>query len=180
LLTLVIGGARSGKSRYAQSLCTGHDVTFVATARPDGTEDWRDRIERHRRDRPGRWCTREEALDIPGVLRDLDGGETVLVDCITVWLSNVAYELRGLARIQRETQILERIRDLIAVSTDRTVILVSNEIGTGIVPANPVAREFRDTHGRANQRLAAAADCVVLITAGLPLILKGTDPAMRA
>lgn len=171
MLTLVLGGARSGKSAYAQSLCAGPAV-FVATAREDGDAEWRERIARHRRDRPAAWRTVEEPLDVPAVLGAAGPGETVLVDCLSIWVSNLLYEERERPWPEVEERILACVRRFVAAAAGREVVVVSNEVGGGTVPEHPVARRFRDVLGRANQMVAAAADRVVLLTAGLPLMLK--------
>lgn len=172
-MSLVLGGARSGKSGYAQSLCGGRElVVVVATARDDGDLEWRERIQRHRRDRPAGWQTLEEPLALPEAIVSLAPGAVALVDCVTLWLANLVWEARARQRAEREERVLARVEALVAASVGREVVLVSNEVGAGIVPENAAAREFRDLQGRANQRLAAAADRVVLVTAGLPLLLK--------
>jgi adenosylcobinamide kinase/adenosylcobinamide-phosphate guanylyltransferase len=171
MLTLVLGGARSGKSAYAQSLCAGRGV-FVATARQDGDGEWQERIARHRRDRPSAWRTLEEPLDLPAALGAASLGETVLVDCVSVWVSNLLYEERERPWPEAEERILASVRRFVAAAIGHEVVVVSNEVGGGTVPEHPVARRFRDVLGRTNQMVAAAADRVVLITAGLPLVLK--------
>jgi len=173
VLSLVLGGARSGKSRFALGLCAGHElVVVVATGRDDGDPEWRERIQRHRRDRPPDWPTLEEPLAVPEAVLGLAPGAVALVDCVTLWLANLAWEARVWSRGEREERVLARVDALAAAAAGREVVLVSNEVGGGIVPENAAAREFRDLQGRANQRLAAAADRVVLVVAGLPLALK--------
>jgi adenosylcobinamide kinase/adenosylcobinamide-phosphate guanylyltransferase len=172
MLTLVLGGARSGKSAYAQSLCAGRAVVFVATARDDGDAEWRERIARHRRDRPAAWRTLEETLDLPVALADTAADETVLVDCLSVWVSNLFYKERERPWAEAEERILSEVQRFLAAAARREVVVVSNEVGGGTVPDHPVARRFRDVLGRANQMAARAADRVVLLTAGLPLMLK--------
>jgi len=176
LLTLVLGGARSGKSRYAAELCGSRPVLFVATAREDGDPAWRSRIDAHRRERPGSWKTLEEPLFVDRAVAEMAEGSLALVDCVTLWISNLCWEARHRSAREREEGVLERIDALAAVAERRDVITVSNEVGSGVVPEHPVAREFRDVHGRANQRLAAAARRAVLMVAGLPLVLKGDAP----
>jgi adenosylcobinamide kinase/adenosylcobinamide-phosphate guanylyltransferase len=175
VLSLVLGGARSGKSRYAQGLCAGRElVVVVATARDDGDPEFRERILRHRRDRPETWQTLEEPLAVPEAIASLAPGAVALVDCVTLWLANLAWEERQRSRDQRAERVLARVDALAAAAAGRELVLVSNEVGGGIVPENAAAREFRDLQGLANQRLAAAADRVVLVTAGLPLPLRDT------
>jgi adenosylcobinamide kinase / adenosylcobinamide-phosphate guanylyltransferase len=173
MLTLVLGGARSGKSRYAQTLCTHSDsVVYIATARPDDDE-MRARIARHRADRPVEWITLEVFEDVPRAVQSAEPhGAVVLVDCITVWLSNLSWVHREMDPPELETLVLTRMRDLADASEGRTVIVVSNEVGQSLVPESPVGRQFRDLQGLANQALAAASDKVILMVAGLPLVLK--------
>jgi adenosylcobinamide kinase / adenosylcobinamide-phosphate guanylyltransferase len=123
-----------------------------------------DRIARHRAERGPAWRTLEAPLDLVGALAEIDLQEAAVVDCLTLWVSNLMHAERDLDRESER---------LIAALGTREVFLVSNEVGLGIVPDNALARRFRDTAGRLNQQLAAAADRVVFIAAGLPLILKG-------
>lgn len=163
----VLGGARSGKSRYAQARAEAMagDLIFVATAQAFDAE-MTDRIARHHADRDARWQTVEAPLALPeAIAAHAAPGRVLLVDCLTLWTSNL---LLGEHDIDAATQALER-----AVSAAQgLVILVANEVGLGIVPDNALARRFRDHAGLLNQRVAAAADAVVLVTAGLPLALK--------
>lgn len=172
MLTLVIGGARSGKSRYAQSLARSEErpVLFVATATPEDPE-MAARIERHRADRPPHWKTLEAPLDVVAAVRGAD--TVVLLDCVTLWISNLLYEHRALDRGAREARILGEVEALAAVLIEKEAIAVSNEVGEGIVPESSLAREFRDLQGQANQILAREAGRVVLLVAGIPLALKG-------
>jgi adenosylcobinamide kinase / adenosylcobinamide-phosphate guanylyltransferase len=184
MLTLVLGGARSGKSRYAQSLCpTSSDVIYVATARVDdgaGDHEMRERIARHRADRPAEWQTVEEPLDLSRVVRDAPAEAALLIDCATLWISNLMWEFREKPAAEQQRLILAEVDDLIAAVRRRAevsmpagdVVIVSNEVGGSLVPEHPVARAFRDLQGFANQRLAQAADNVVFVIAGLPLRLK--------
>lgn len=172
MLTLVLGGVRSGKSRHAQALCAGREVLFVATARDDGEPEWHARIARHRRERPAHWTTAEEPLDVPGVVRTGLTGATVLVDCITVWLANLMWERHDDSPEERSSYVLRQMDALAATAGARDVVVVSNEVGYGVVPASVSGREFRDVQGLANQRLAAAAGHVVLVVAGIPWTLK--------
>jgi adenosylcobinamide kinase/adenosylcobinamide-phosphate guanylyltransferase len=171
MLTLVLGGARSGKSRHAQSLASaaGGPVSFVATAVSEDPE-MAQRIARHRADRPSHWTTIEAPLHLAAAVRAAEG--LVLVDCATIWLSNLLFEHRALDRGARETTILTEVETVAAVLREKESIVVSNEVGEGIVPESPVAREFRDLQGQANQILARAASRVVLVVAGIPLDLK--------
>lgn len=165
----VLGGARSGKSRYAQGraeiLAGRHH--FVATAEAFDDE-MRRRIARHRADRDARWSTVEAPRDLPAVLGALNApGAVVLVDCLTLWLSN-------LILADADIELAEEELCYVINQFDGRVILVSNEVGLGIVPANALARRFGDAAGRLNQAVARVADEVVLLTAGLPLTLKPT------
>jgi len=151
-------------------------VLFVATAREDGDPAWRARLEAHRRERPGSWKTLEEPVFVDRAVAELAAGSLALVDCVTLWISNLCWEARHRSSVEREQGVMERIDALAAAAVQRDVIAVSNEVGSGVVPEHPVAREFRDIQGRANQRLAAAARRTVLMVAGLPLPLKGEAP----
>jgi adenosylcobinamide kinase / adenosylcobinamide-phosphate guanylyltransferase len=163
----VLGGARSGKSRYAQQRAeaTGHPPVFVATAEAFDAE-MRDRIARHRADRDARWTCIEAPRTLPETVASLSGQHhVVLVDCLTLWLSNLLLAEADLdAAAARLVQGVERF--------DGHLILVANEVGFGIVPDNHLARRFRDEAGRLNQAIAGIADEVVLVAAGLPLRLK--------
>ena len=177
MLTLIIGGARSGKTRYAQSLCSpALRVAYVATARPED-EEMLARIERHRTDRPGRWKTIEEPLALAAAIRRASPeAEVILIDCLTVWLSNLCWELRDKAAAEIECAALAEIDGIATAAEKCHVILVSNEVGGGIVPDNPVGRSFRDLQGLVNQRAAAAAQRVFLTVAGIPLRIKPGQP----
>ncbi|NRG19051.1 bifunctional adenosylcobinamide kinase/adenosylcobinamide-phosphate guanylyltransferase [Rhizobiales bacterium] len=165
--TLVIGGARSGKSAFAEKLVieSGLERIYVATC-ASFDEEMQARIARHRDQRGADWKTVEEARDIADVLkREAAAGSAVLVDCLTLWLSNLMFEQ---ADIEAETaRLLEALR-----KTAGPVVLVSNEVGTGIVPENALARRFRDAQGRLNKQIAEVANQVVLVAAGLPLLMK--------
>lgn len=166
---LVLGGARSGKSTYAQQIaerCPG-PLTYVATAQAYDRE-MADRIARHRAERDGRWWTVEAPLELASAIstvRRSDGA--LVVDCLTLWLSNL---------ILAECDLPSARRNLIAavVACPCSLVLVSNEVGMGIVPDNALARRFRDEAGWLHQEVAAACDEAVLIVAGLPLFLKRT------
>jgi adenosylcobinamide kinase / adenosylcobinamide-phosphate guanylyltransferase len=163
--TLILGGARSGKTSHAlrAAEASGLRPVMIATAEALD-EEMADRIARHRAERGPAWRTLEAPLDLVGALAEIDLQEAAVVDCLTLWVSNLMHAERDL---DRESECL------IAALGTREVFLVSNEVGLGIVPDNALARRFRDTAGRLNQQLAAAADRVVFIAAGLPLILKG-------
>jgi adenosylcobinamide kinase/adenosylcobinamide-phosphate guanylyltransferase len=168
-LALILGGARSGKSRRAEALALewGGVPVYLATAQPFDDE-MRRRIARHRADRDGRgWVTVEEPLDLPMALgREALAGRTVLVECLTTWLGNL---------MVHERDADSGIAGLLAWADGPRpgdAVLVANEVGFGIVPENRMAREFRDHAGRLHQELAARADRVELVVAGLPMVLK--------
>lgn len=161
---LILGGTRSGKSRYAESLAKGRKI-YVATAEASDAEMLA-RIEMHRQQRGEGWETYEVPLDLPGFLHDIDDKECfILIDCLTIWMSNLM-----LAKLDVRAEVETLCEELKQVKG--RVVLVSNEVGLGIVPATPLARHFRDEHGLLNQRVAEAADEVVFMVAGLPLTLK--------
>jgi adenosylcobinamide kinase/adenosylcobinamide-phosphate guanylyltransferase len=165
--TLVLGGARSGKSAHAEALvrAAGPLATYLATAEA-GDGEMAERIAHHRRARGPGWLTIEEPLDLAGTLRRAARPDRpVLVDCLTLWLSNLMHAGRDVAA---ETTALTACLGALA----GPVVLVSNEVGQGIVPDNALARAFRDHAGRLHQAVAAVADQVVFVTAGLPMALK--------
>lgn len=169
-LTLVVGGARSGKSAFAERLViqSARPRRYIATAEA-WDDEMRDRIAQHQRDRAGDWITVEAPLDLPAAIASARPGEAVLIDCATLWLTNHLLAGHDLA---------ERATDLIAAlsTCPAPVVIVSNETGWGIVPENALARRFRDEQGRLNQRIAAASTLVVTVIAGLPMVLKGQLP----
>jgi adenosylcobinamide kinase/adenosylcobinamide-phosphate guanylyltransferase len=167
-LTLVLGGARSGKSRYAESLVAvlPPPWIYVATAQPlDAEMAARIAIHRAGRAAPG-WTTIEAPHDLAGVLT-AHAKVPAIIDCLTLWLSNL---MLADADIAAETERLERaLGERVA-----PVAMVANEVGSGIVPDNALARRFRDQQGLLNQQMASLADRVVLMVAGLPLVVKGS------
>ena len=168
-LTLVLGGARSGKSRYAEGLVTalGGPRVYIATSQVWDSE-MAERVAKHRDDRGPDWTTVEEPRDLTGVLRAYAAeGSGVLVDCLTLWLTNL---MMAEADVAAESAALV---ELLPTLPGR-VVLVSNEVGMGIVPDNALARRFRDHAGRLHQSIAAVAPRVVLTVAGLPMFVKGT------
>ena len=173
-LTLVLGGARAGKSTYAQELASsgGGRVLFVATAEA-GDADMETRIEAHRESRPAEWDTLEEPLDLVGALAPVaDRYDTVLLDCLTLWVSNLL--LRGGEDEAAEADIPGEVGRLLEAYERGTAswIVVSNEVGLGVVAPTRLGRLYADELGRANQVVAAAADDVFFLAAGLPLNLK--------
>lgn len=168
LITFILGGARSGKSSRAQSLAeaAGRKRCYLATAQAfDG--EMKQRIAAHRAQRGDNWSTLEAPLDLADAIADAGrSSDVVLIDCLTLWLSNLMHHERN---IGEETDRLVAALKACPVP----VIIVSNEVGLSIVPENRLARAFRDTQGRLNQDIAAVADIVELVAAGLPLKLKG-------
>lgn len=166
-VTLVLGGQRSGKSRYAERLCEGQagPCLYLATAEA-GDEEMAARIAAHQARRGGRWQTHEEPLALVSALQRMAGpGRSVLADCLTLWLSNLMAAGRDPAA--EGDRLLAALADL-----KGPVVLVANEVGLGIVPDNALARAFADHAGRLNQKIADAAQSVVFMAAGLPLALK--------
>jgi adenosylcobinamide kinase/adenosylcobinamide-phosphate guanylyltransferase len=170
---LVLGGVRSGKSSYAQQIAEKSSrVTFVATAERRDDEEMHRKIERHRADRPAHWTTVEEPIALGRVVRSSgDNSDAILIDCLTLFGANLmeTYE-------SNEAALEACVEDLCVALKKKSckVILVSNEVGSGVVPAYALGRRFRDLVGEINQRVAAVADTVVLMVAGLPLPLKGS------
>lgn len=171
-VTLVLGGARSGKSRLAESLAHGAKH-YIATAQAQDDEMGA-RIAHHKTRRGDGWVTHEESYDLAAIIRSLDAaGNFILVDCLTVWLSNLMLTERDWRMAAGELcALLESHR--------ADIVLVSNEVGMGIVPMTPLGREFRDAQGQLNQQVATAADNVLFVAAGLPMVLKGELPRRAA
>ena len=188
-LILILGGARSGKSAFAERLAAGSErsVAFIATATA-GDDEMRSRIARHRASRPKGWYTLEESLDLASTVRRAgELADVLLLDCVTLWLGNVLLqesvqhekddevEFHTAGRLFNE-RALKECEALLAVvkslSPDKTLIVVTNEVGLGIVPAYPLGRLYRDTLGYINQRLAQAADRVYLMMAGMAIDIK--------
>jgi adenosylcobinamide kinase/adenosylcobinamide-phosphate guanylyltransferase len=173
---LITGGARSGKSEYARQIAeamAGPRV-FVATCTALDAE-MAERIKKHQEARSGgAWRTVEEPLDLAGALRRADGYRVLLVDCLTLWINNLMYAAQQLGQSATEEDIEQKCREVLQVCSDldATVIFVTNEVGMGIVPDNPLSRLYRDRVGRCNQIVAEAADEVILVSCGLPLPLK--------
>ena len=165
-LTFVLGGARSGKSHHAEDLLSGEPApwSYIATAQAlDG--EMAERIAHHRARRDSRWQTVDAPLNLVAALEALPDGRAVLVDCLTLWLTNVMLAERD---VEAESQ---RLADALASPHGRWIV-VANEVGLGIVPDNALARRFRDAAGRLNQMIAARADSVVFMVAGLPMKVK--------
>ncbi|MGR3614755.1 MAG: bifunctional adenosylcobinamide kinase/adenosylcobinamide-phosphate guanylyltransferase [Paracoccaceae bacterium] len=166
-ITFVLGGAASGKSAYAEGLCTKPHMQrhYIATAQVHDDE-MRTKVDKHVEQRGDGWVTHEEAFDLETVLSDLTTDDICLLDCATMWLTNHMLADHDLSVEQ------SRFMDSIG-SCKAELIIVSNETGQGIVPENALARKFRDAQGRLNILLAQEADCVVQVIAGLPNVLKG-------
>jgi adenosylcobinamide kinase/adenosylcobinamide-phosphate guanylyltransferase len=170
----VLGGARSGKSRYAEALieARGAAALYLATAQAFDDE-MTERIRRHRERRGSLWTTIEAPLDLVPVLRaEARPGRPILVDCLTLWLSNMMMAGRDIGR--EIALLLPTLREL-----PDTLVLVANEVGLGIVPENALARAFRDHAGRLNQAVAQHAERVVFLAAGLPMMLKDVSGERR-
>jgi adenosylcobinamide kinase / adenosylcobinamide-phosphate guanylyltransferase len=168
-LHLILGGARSGKSRYAEQLACAADapVTYIATAQNTDAE-MAARIAQHQADRPAHWQVRETPLALAAVIRAAVPGEVLLVDCLTLWLNNLHYHAQDAALACDE--LFAALHD-----SQNTVLLVSNEITMGVVPMGPESRRYVDDLGRLHQRLAQIAEQVTLLVAGIPLSIK--EPA---
>lgn len=191
-LILILGGARSGKSTFAEKLAaqSGQSVAFIATATGDD-EEMQARIARHQATRPRTWHTLEEPLDLPGALRRASSvADVVLLDCLTLWTSNVLIQQTDQANpeVSSSDQLfngyaLNEIEALLvtlrSLPAHQTFIAISNEVGQGVVPAYPLGRIYRDTLGYINQRLARAADRVYLLVAGIPVDLKRLQEEVR-
>jgi len=178
-VVVITGAARSGKSHYAQTMAEAlpGPRVFVATC-PLVDEEMRERIKKHQQARSkSNWVTVEETLDLTGTLRNQAGFRLILVDCLTLWVSNLMHRAHEHGQEVGEEEVAESCREILEVCSTipGTVLFVTNEVGAGIVPENPVARLYRDLVGRCNQVIAAGADQVVLMVAGLPLELKETD-----
>lgn len=171
-ITLVIGGCKSGKSRYALELAEnyGFRKVFIATC-VAFDEEMKQRVDRHRQERADTWQTFDVPELVPEAIFDHAGpGVVLLVDCLTLWINNLLLVSEDASMILSKVDALS----LAVKSAPCPVILVSNEVGAGIVPENRLARLFRDVTGTANQRIAAVADRVVCMMAGLPIALKGS------
>ena len=172
-LTLVLGGVRAGKSRYEQELAQGGGrVLYVATAEA-GDDEMAARIQAHRDERPSDWATLEEPIDVVGALEPLlVDYDTVLIDCLTLWVSNLLLQDPDDGEVQANIQTrARRLVDLYAQSNSAWIV-VSNEVGLGVIPAARLGRDYADALGRVNQQFAAATDEAIVMFAGLPVSLK--------
>ena len=174
-LTFILGGARSGKSRFAEALLNAHagPKTYIATAEA-WDQEMAERIDAHQARRGSEWTTLNAPLDLVEALAAAEArGVPVLIDCLTLWLTNVMLAERDVtAEIDGLAGALAEVRG--------PVVVVSNEVGLGIVPSTPLGRRFRDQQGTLNQRVAAVAADVVFVAAGLPLTLKAASVTPKA
>ena len=169
----VTGGCRSGKSRYALDYANRHFSRKIYLATCEALdEEMAQRIERHKKTRGPEWQTVEEPIEIADRIRQYqDRAEVILLDCITLWLSNLLMKWDLDSKIMDEAQ---RMIDVIG-QTQTSLIIVSNEVGMGIVPADPLSRRFRDLSGMISQNIAEVADSVVFMVSGIPMFLKGAE-----
>jgi len=170
---LILGGARSGKSRLAQDMAARRWLHPVYLATAEILDDeMAARVRMHRRTRARRWHCVEEPLEIAKIIRrGVPGTDGLLVDCLTIWLSNVLLKEGRGAFARRRDELVKALHQ-----TRQDVILVANEVGMGVVPENALGRTFRDLAGWLNQAVAKEADTVIFVAAGLPLVLKGRLP----
>lgn len=176
--TLVIGGCRSGKSARALALAEQIPGTrlFVATCEPGDDVEMLARVAQHRRERDSCWQTVESPVDLPATIADHGRtADVILIDCLTVWIGNLLFHGHGQSGVESRCQELLRA----IVQNPAAVILVANEVGAGIVPENPMARQFRDLAGFVSQQVARAADRVVWMVAGIPVTIKGKGDGTR-
>ena len=177
---LVTGGARSGKSRYAEALAHhwgGEEVTTIATLEPSD-EEMKRRIAQHRARRPPTWQTVETRLEVAEAIREAKT-ETILLDCLSGLVSNLLLEHENGGEVAVMRAVSEAVEEVIEAVRVSRVIIVTNEVGSGVVPAYALGRWYRDALGAANARVAQTADAVVLLSVGIPQILKGTPPEVR-
>lgn len=170
MIELVLGGARSGKSALAEQLAreSGKNVLYVATATPSDGE-MAERIARHRARRPGGWRLLEEPLRLASAIRENTvAGQCIIVDCMTLWLNNLMFMDEGRHLEDEKQAFVELLQGY-----EEQLILVSNEVGMGIVPMGEISRRFQDESGWLNQAVAGMSDRVILTVAGLPHVLKG-------
>ena len=178
-LVFVTGGVRSGKSRYAEGLAThfgGDDVCVVATLEARDEEMTR-RVARHQKRRPSAWRTAEAPHAVAEAVGEAEE-RVVLLDCLSGWVSNIVLEREEEGEERAVEAVLEKVETFAhtVLASCKTVIVVTNEVGLGVVPAYPLGRWYRDALGLANQHLASAADAVILVTVGIPQTLKGRLP----
>jgi adenosyl cobinamide kinase/adenosyl cobinamide phosphate guanylyltransferase len=176
-LTLLLGGARSGKSELAVQLASssGDDVTFVATAEPDGDDDLAARIARHRADRPTMWTIVEAPCTLADAVRAADPSHLVLVDCVSVWVSNL---MRSGLDERGAVPVADELAEAL-LARARPTIVVTNEVGMGVHPSTALGREYRDVLGRVNRRLSQRATRACLVVAGHVLPLSPPEDVFR-
>ena len=170
-LIFITGGCKSGKSKFAVELAkkTGGKVLFIATCIPKDKE-MKERVRIHKLNRPKNWDTVEEEKDLVSLIKNVKGKyKCILIDCLTILISNLLLNKKNKKYIEKEMEELARI----SRETNSRVIVISNEVGSGIVPGNKIAREFRDIAGIVNQKLASFADEVYLVVSGIPVKIKG-------
>lgn len=177
-IIVIIGGSRSGKSLHAMNIADSlaGPRAYVATC-PPVDEEMEERIRKHRESRKSSsWETIEETVNISGALKKVRDFPVILVDCLTLWVNNLMYEAFQRGENVTEDTIAMWCEEIIDLCGDisGTVIFVTNEVGMGIVPDNPLSRQYRDVAGRCNQIMAQAADCVIFMVSGIPLYIKGT------
>jgi adenosylcobinamide kinase/adenosylcobinamide-phosphate guanylyltransferase len=180
-LILITGGSRSGKSAFGEQLAAGHQGPhlYLATCPRLDDAELAERIDRHRRDREGKgWRTVEESLELIAVMQNNNHTGLILIDCLALWVNNLLFAAQNDQQVVSEDHMTNLAVKLgtIAINHPATVIMVSNEVGMGIVPENEQARRYRDLLGRCNQEIARQADRVYLVCAGIPMQLKPATP----
>lgn len=172
---LILGGARSGKSLLGEKITAslGQNPAYIATAQ-NGDNEMGERIAEHQRRRGAAFTTYEESIDLSGALvRAAKTHDSILVDCLTLWLSNIGF-YRGVD----QNEAIAAFKETLQTLHNSQVILISNEVGQGIVPDNALARKFRDDAGRLHQELGQICTHVYMVIAGLPMVLKGEKPEL--
>lgn len=175
-MKLVTGGARSGKSTFAESLMEGYgEVCYIATARPSDDEEMKERIAKHRARRPDHWHTLEDDRNLAS---NIPAADAILLDCVTVLLSNYLFDIgeelteESIQKVQDEVKEELMLLSDCCKKEDMELVIVTNEVGSGIVPMHPLSRAFRDIQGRVNQFLASRAEEVYLVVSGIPVKIK--------
>ena len=173
MITLVIGGARSGKSRFAQSIAAPFEkVAYIATCRAEDAE-MAERIAQHQQHRPEQWTTIEAPVEIADAVHsNAPHHEVLLLDCLTIWLSNFCFEHREMARAELQGAAMRELAGVVNGAAGKHLVMVTNEVGCGLVPESAVGRLFRDVHGWINQEAAKKADWVYHLVAGIAVAIK--------